>query len=55
MKKYNGKWVDCFNAREYTDENRPDKSEKILFETPHVDYLFDKSQWEEFKKKINEV
>lgn len=55
MIKYEGKWIDCFNVRIYNDNDHPGAKGKILLETPHCDYLMDKEQWREFKKKINEV
>ena len=53
---YNGKWIDCFSAEIVEDnKDRPGVKGKILLKTPDIDYFFDKEQWEEFKKKINEV
>lgn len=55
MKRYNGCWMDLFKVSIYTNNDRPGAKGKILLETPDIDYLFDKEQWKEFKKKVNEV
>ena len=52
---YNGKWLDSFEVRIATDEDRPGAKGKVLLKTPHVDYLFNPEQWSEFKEKVNEV
>ena len=54
MRKYKGKWIDCFNISVYTDNDRPNCKGKILLETPHCDYLMSREQWNEFKKKVND-
>lgn len=55
MKKYNGDWIECFNIVEYNDKKRPNQRGKILFETPCIDYLLSKEQFEKLKEKINNV
>lgn len=56
MRKYNGKWIDCFQASIVEKNNeRPEVNGKILLETPHVDYYFSKEQWIEFKEKVNSI
>lgn len=52
---YNGRWIDSFNARVYDDNKRPGAKGKIILETPHIDYLFDRDQWREFKEKVNKI
>lgn len=54
MIKYNGKWIDCFKVSIYEDDDRPGAKNKILFETPHCDYLLTKEQWNELLTKLNE-
>ena len=55
MRPYNGKWIDSFNVSVYDGSDRPQSKGKVLLETPDIDYFFDKEQWEEFKRKVNEV
>lgn len=55
MRKYNGKWIDSFQASIVKDTDRPQVKGKILFETPAEDYFFTKEQWSEFKEKINKI
>ena len=55
MRSYNGRWIDSFNVSVYDGKDRPQCKGKILLETPDVDYFFDKVQWMEFKRKVNEV
>ena len=56
MKNYNGNWLDLFTVSIVeNDTERPAANGKILLETPHVDYLFTKEQWSEFKNKMNQV
>ncbi|WP_432644399.1 hypothetical protein [Methanobrevibacter sp.] len=55
MRKYEGDWIDCFNVKKYVDKNHPDRSDKILFETPCIDYIITKEQFHKLKQKINEV
>ncbi|WP_405296405.1 hypothetical protein [Methanobrevibacter sp.] len=52
---YNGKWIDSFSVSVYDGKEIPRAKGKIVLETPYIDYLFDKEQWVEFKKKVNEV
>ena len=54
MRKYNGKWIDCFNISVCTDNDRPNCKGKILLETPNCDYLMSREQWNMFKKKVND-
>ena len=55
MRKYNGKWMDCFQVSIADEKDRPQVKGKILLETPHIDYYFTREQWMEFKEKINKI
>lgn len=55
MRKYNGKWIDCFQVSIFDGKDRPSCKNKILLETPDIDYLFSREQWEEFKEKVNSI
>lgn len=55
MKKYNGRWMDLFNISKIEGNDRPGAKGKILLETPDIDYIMDKEQFKELKRKVNEV
>lgn len=51
---YNGKWLDSFRVRKYDGEKHNLKN-KIVLETPCIEYYFTHEQWKEFKEKVNSV
>ena len=55
MTHYNGKWLDSFKVSICDGKDRPKNKGKIILETPVMEYLFTKEQWEEFKEKVNEI
>lgn len=55
MRKYKGKWIDCFQVSKFEDNERPHSKGKILLETPCIDYIITKEQFHKLKQKINEV
>ena len=52
---YNGKWLDSFNVKIHDGEGWKNAKGRIILETPDMEYLFTREQWEEFKEKVNEV
>ncbi|DBA59587.1 TPA_asm: hypothetical protein CBHJFHIM_00026 [Methanobrevibacter gottschalkii virus vir075] len=51
---YNGKWLDSFKVRKYDGEKHNLKN-KIVLETPCIEYYFTHEQLNEFKEKVNSV
>lgn len=52
---YNGKWIDSFNVEIINEPKLKNVHGKIVLETPTIDYVFSREQWEEFKEKVNQV
>lgn len=46
-------WFNQFNVKQY-EGKKPNLRNKIILETPVIDYYFTREQWKKFKGMVNE-
>ena len=54
-KKYHGRWLDLFDVYIIHDKEFPKLYGKVCVSTPDFEYTMDKTQFNEFKRKVNSI